>query len=110
VPRPPRGRARLYALPIESEELLELQADVEGKLVEAGLFEPEKRPFWPHLTVARVRPERGGGKRPRRVEKPPEGLSQELLRPTKCVRVSAYRSELKPQGATYVPVAQTDLR
>ena len=28
-------------------------------LAEAGFYEPEKRPFWPHVTVARVRPRAG---------------------------------------------------
>ena len=37
-----------------------LQAEVERRLVEARFYEPEKRDFWPHLTVARVRPERRG--------------------------------------------------
>ena len=62
-PRPLRGRARVYALPVLSPGTEALQAGVEQGLVEGGFFEPEKRPYWPHVTVARVRPEgrdRGG--------------------------------------------------
>ena len=56
VARPPRGRPRLFALPVESPETVSLQADLAARLASEGLYEPEKRPFWPHLTVARVRP------------------------------------------------------
>lgn len=107
-PRPRRG-PRLYALPVESPGAVALQAELEERLVEERLYEPEKRPFWPHLTVARVRPEGRGSKRPRRVERPPGALPQELLQPASCRRVALYRSELKPQGAHYTPLAQVEL-
>ncbi len=78
--RPPRGRARLYALPALSPGAEALQAGVAQGLVEAGFYEPEKRPFWPHVTVARVRPEGRGSRRPAVVSEPPgklpEGLSE----------------------------------
>lgn len=110
VPRPERGRPRLYALPLESPDAVSLQAELEAKLVAARMYEPEKRPFWPHLTVARVRPEGKGSKRPRRVESPPGGLPRALLQPARAVRLALYRSELKPQGAQYIPLAQVKLR
>jgi RNA 2',3'-cyclic 3'-phosphodiesterase len=110
VPRPPRGRARLFALPIESAGAVALQAGLEERLVAARFYEPEKRPFWPHLTVARVRPEARGSKRPRLVASPPGPLPQGLLQPASCVRVALYRSELQSQGAQYTPLAQVDLR
>jgi RNA 2',3'-cyclic 3'-phosphodiesterase len=109
VARPERGRPRLFVLPVESPEAVSLQADLEAGLASEGLYEPEKRPFWPHLTVARVRPEGRGSKRPRQVQAPPGPLPQELLRPASCVRVALYRSELKPQGARYTPLAQAEL-
>ena len=40
-----------------------LQAASEERLVAARLYKPEKRPFWPHVTVARVRREERGSKR-----------------------------------------------
>ena len=83
---------------------------LEEKLVAERFYEPERRPFWPHLTVARVRPEGRGSKRPRRVERPPGGLPQALLQPARAVRLALYRSELKPQGAQYTPLAQVKLR
>lgn len=108
--RPSRGRARLFALPIESPGTVSLQAELEEKLVAERLYEPEKRPFWPHLTVARVRPEARGSKRPMRVSEPPSPLPEEVRERTfESVRVSLYRSELKPQGAHYTPLAHVDL-
>jgi 2'-5' RNA ligase len=109
VARPERGRPRLFALPIRSVGVGSIQGTLQGALVEARVHEPEKRPFWPHLTVARVRPEARGSRRPRRVSRPPEPLPQALLQPTRCVRVGLYRSELKPQGATYARLAQVEL-
>src|SRR5262249_8156507 len=65
VGRPERGRPRLFALPINSPDTIGLQGALEERLVAERLHKPEKRPFWPHLTVARVRPEGRGSKRPR---------------------------------------------
>jgi 2'-5' RNA ligase len=110
VRRPERGRPRLFALPISSPEAVALQGELEERLVAERLHEPERRPFWPHLTVARVRPEARGSKRPRPVERPPGGLPQALLQPVRAVRLALYRSELKPQGAQYTPLAQVKLR
>lgn len=110
VQRPERGRARLYALPLDSEPVAQMQEALAGALASERLYEPEKRPYWPHLTVARVRPEKRGSRRPRAVERPPGPLPQALLQPARGVRVSLYRSELKPQGAEYTPLAHIDLR
>jgi 2'-5' RNA ligase len=109
VPRPKRGRARLFALPAESPETIDLQARLQEGLVAAGLYDPERRPFWPHVTVARVRREKRGSSRPARVSRPPGELPEALLRPFVGVRVTLYRSELQPQGAQYTPLAQVEL-
>ena len=109
VQRPPRGRARLYALPALSPGAEALQAGLQQGLVEGGFYEPEKRPFWPHVTVARVRPEARGSRRPAVTSDPPgklpEGLSEAFL----GVRMALYRSELQPTGARYMPLAQVKL-
>jgi RNA 2',3'-cyclic 3'-phosphodiesterase len=109
VQRPERGRARLFALPVESPATVDLQAALQEKLVAARLYKPEKRSFWPHLTVARVRREERGSKRPARVSRPPETLPKALLQPFDGVRLTLYRSELQPRGAQYTPVAQVEL-
>jgi 2'-5' RNA ligase len=110
VAKPSPSRARLFALPAESSGTVALQAELEEKLVSARLYKPEKRPFWPHVTVARVKPEGKGSKRSRRVSRQPGGLPKALLQPTRLVRMRLYLSELKPSGAEYVPLAQIELR
>jgi 2'-5' RNA ligase len=109
VARPERGRPRLFALPAVSTDAEKLQAALQERLVGEGLYEAEKRPFWPHITVARVRPEERGSRRPKVVSRPPGALPKELLQPMRCVRAALYRSELKPQGAVYTPLAQVEL-
>jgi RNA 2',3'-cyclic 3'-phosphodiesterase len=107
--RPMGGRARVYALPVRSEATKALQADLRGKLVSAGLYEAEARPFWPHVTVARVRKEGRGSQRPAAVQKPPKSVPRELLQPFGGVRLALYLSQLQPGGARYTPLAQVDL-
>lgn len=107
--RKPKGRPRLFALEAASEATVTLQADLERELVQRRLYEPEKRPFWPHVTVARVRPEGRGSKRPARVEKLPDQIPEALCAPFFGIRLSLYRSMLRPQGAEYAPLAQVEL-
>jgi len=107
--RPPRGRARLFALPVLSPGAEALQAGLAQGLVAGGFYEPEKRPFWPHVTVARVRSEGRGSRRPAVVSEPPGTLPKELSEARICRRMTLYRSELKPTGARYVPLAQAEL-
>jgi 2'-5' RNA ligase len=109
VQRPARGPARLFALPVLSAGAEQLQAEVSERLVAAGLYEPEKRPFWPHVTLARVRPDERGSRRPAPVERPPRELPAGLSEPFLGVRLGLYRSELKPTGARYVRLAQIKL-
>jgi 2'-5' RNA ligase len=109
VQRPPRGRARLYALPVLSPGTESLQAGVEQRLVAGGFYEPEKRPFWPHVTLARVRPQGRGSRRPAVIADPPGKLPEALSEAFFGVRLSLYRSVLLPSGAQYVPLAQVEL-
>ena len=107
--KPSPKRARLFALPADSPDTVALQKALEERLVAEHLYKPEKRPFWPHVTVARVRSEGGGSRRPQPVERQPAKLPRELLSPTHGVRMTLYRSELQPRGAHYTPLAQVEL-
>ena len=109
VAKPSRARARLFALPAGSPAAVALQRELAEELVGARLYEPEKRPFWPHLTVARTKSGGRGSKRQMTVEKPPGRLPKALLEPALCVRVTLYRSELNPMGARYTPLARVEL-
>lgn len=100
-PVPPRD-PRLFALDLDDEEdrAVALQAAV-SKALEAGRwYRPEKRPFWPHMTLARVK------RRERRVpplaDDPPPPAE-----PFEAAVVTLYRSTLRPQGALYEPLART---
>jgi 2'-5' RNA ligase len=109
VARPARGKARLFALPAIAPGAEQIQAQLSALLVSERLYEPEKRPFWPHVTIARVRPEGRGSRRPMLVERAPNLLPDSLKEAFYGVRMTLYRSELKPRGARYVPLAQVEL-
>lgn len=109
VTRPARGKPRFFALAALSPGAEQIQARLSERLVAERLYEPEKRPFWPHVTVARVRTESRGSRRPRAVERPPSELPPGLLEAFYGVRLTLYRSELQPLGARYVPLAQVEL-
>jgi 2'-5' RNA ligase len=114
--RPPRGRPRLFAADAESPAAVGLQSELSDRLVAKRFYRPEKRPFWPHVTVARVKPERrtsADGRRkkgpPQRVDRAPGPLPQALERPFDAVRIALYRSTLRPSGAEYASLATMDL-
>lgn len=107
--KPSPKRPRLFALPADSADTVALQKALEERLIAERLYKPEKRPFWPHVTVARVKSEGGGSRRPRPVGRQPEKLPPELLSPTRGVRMTLYRSELQPRGAHYTSLAQVEL-
>ncbi|MDX6503835.1 MAG: 2,3-cyclic 3-phosphodiesterase [Gaiellaceae bacterium] len=115
-PLPPRGRPRLFTLAAPSEDAVRLQAELSELLVARGLYTPGERKFWPHITVARVRPERRATSVGRRRVGPPMRVAAALgplhdavLGPFKAVRLTFYRSNLRSQGAEYVPLASIDL-
>jgi 2'-5' RNA ligase len=109
VGRPTRGRPRLIALPVLGEPIGKLE-DILGRILAfEGLYEPEKRPFWPHVTVARVRNEGGGSRRPMQVDIPAGPAPTKRTGWFDGVRISLYRSELQPSGARYIPLAQVQL-
>ncbi|HEY0392137.1 MAG TPA: RNA 2',3'-cyclic phosphodiesterase [Solirubrobacterales bacterium] len=109
VAKPTPKRPRLFALPADSPGTVALQSDLEKRLIAARLYKPEKRPFWPHVTVARVKSGGRGSKRPRPGERQPGKLPSGLLSPVLGVRLTLYRSELQPRGAHYTPLAQVEL-
>ena len=104
----PKGRPRFFAVELDSPAAVAIQAELAETLIAARLYKPEKRPFWPHVTVAKVRPERGTRK-PRRVERRPGEFPPDLVHTFGSVRASLYRSNLRPEGAQYVSLASLDL-
>jgi 2'-5' RNA ligase len=100
APLPPR-RPRLFALDLhdEGERAGAVQAAVSDALAGGGWYEPEKRPFWPHVTFARVR----RGERAGPIESQPPG--EEFVADT----VTLYRSRPSRRGASYEPLVQARL-
>ena len=98
---PPRN-PRLFALDLEDEggRASALQAAASAALEAGGWYRPEKRPFWPHLTLARV-------KRGERRVAPLPDAPQPPSEPFEAPVVTLYRSTLRPQGALYEPLART---
>ena len=100
-PVPPR-RARLFALDLADPDgaCTRLQQAVSDALEAGHFYEPEKRPFWPHVTLARVK------RNQRAAPVPPDPPP---LDPFRAPQVTLYRSTLRPQGAQYDPLAVAEL-
>ena len=101
-PLPPRD-PRLFALDLgdQDERASALQAAVSGALQAGGWYRPEKRPFWPHVTLARVK--RRVRRAPPLADDPPPGD------PFEARHLTLYRSTLRPQGALYEPLARVTI-
>jgi 2'-5' RNA ligase len=104
----PSRRPGVLAFAVRSDDVVSLRDELAARLVEERLLEPPRRPFHPHLTVARVR---GGRSRsrdhPARAQWPQ--LPAEVSGPLDAVRVALYRSELRTQGSRYSSLAEVDL-
>lgn len=99
----PRGRdPRLFALDLEDPggDCAAVQLAASDALAAERFYKPEKRPFWPHVTLARVKK---GVRRAPPIEGAPE------LEPFTSSVVTLYRSILRPQGALYEPLERVSL-
>jgi 2'-5' RNA ligase len=95
---PERGAPRVMWLGLRPPEpLVRMQAELEQAAQQAG-FEPESRPWRPHLTLGRFA-ERG-----RRPAIPVEDLGAAALR-----EVVLFRSDLAPGGAVHTPLERFPL-
>ena len=99
-PVPPRA-PRLFALDLADPDgrAAAIQSAAEAALARDRFHTPEKRAWWPHVTLARVK--RHARAAPLEAD-PPAG-------PLHADTVTLYRSLLRPQGALYEPLARLDL-
>lgn len=97
---PQARRPRVIWIGIESPpELASIQRNIESETVHLG-YARERRPFSPHLTLARV--SRGAGARDvRKVAEVLNSFKVGFLGVARVEAVRLYRSELQPGGAIY---------
>jgi 2'-5' RNA ligase len=100
---PPR-RPRLFALDLSDtgDRAVAVQRAISDALEAGKLYTPEKRPFWPHITLARVK---------RNAFSPPleSGAPPPPADPWQAAAVTLYRSTLLPQGARYDALERIEL-
>jgi 2'-5' RNA ligase len=109
---PQHRRPHLFALPAKSPEAEVLQIGLRSVFTSQRLrfHQPERRPFWPHVTVARVRTEEGASRRPQLVHDLPDSpLPASLREPFEGLRVGLYLSELLGNRGRYELLGQADL-
>lgn len=99
---PRRPRVLAVRLADATEALAVLQRSLAERLAAGGWYEPEARPYLPHVTVARVR---GDGT---------AGLRRAALPAVPRLRfggaaVTLYRSRLHPSGSRYEPLSRNRL-
>ena len=84
--------------------LIPLQKEMDASLEKIG-FQPEGRPFRPHLTLGRVKSNRGKEELMRRVEK----YREEEIGNFQVEKVILFKSDLTPAGPIYTPLREVRL-
>jgi 2'-5' RNA ligase len=87
-----------------SESLTSLQKQIETQLEKIG-FQPEDRPFHPHLTLGRMKSSRGKDELGGRMEKHRE----EEFGDFQVERLILFKSDLKPSGPIYTALREMKL-
>ena len=98
---PDLHNARVVWVGLESPELMTLAGRVEASAVSTG-FEPERRPFAPHLTVGRVR----GFYRWRDTARALREWAEYDFGISPIDSMTLYRSTLAPEGSIYQALAE----
>jgi 2'-5' RNA ligase len=104
---PPSGPPRVIWLGVTAgaDSLRALHNQVESRLAPLG-FEPERRPYSAHLTIARVKDVARGAAR--RVRDVLAGTTADVGE-TEVAAVTLFRSRLSPKGSTYEPLLRIPL-
>jgi 2'-5' RNA ligase len=104
---PPSGAPRVLWIGTTNgtEAMRELYGRIEGRLVPLG-FAAERRPYTPHLTIARVK---DPGRVPRRVIRDETAAVRAACGESAVNAVTLFRSRLSPRGAAYEPLLRVPL-
>ena len=103
---PEKGKPRVLWIGVNgaTEDLIRLQTDVEQACESLG-YEPEHKPFHPHITIGRIRDHRdayalGEDHRAARIEPVDFEIRSVVI----------YESKLQPSGSVYSKLSQLQLR
>ncbi len=99
-----RPRVLWVGLTGDIEVLGALKSDLEKRLAPLG-YQPEKRPFKPHLTLARSRAPSGDPALARCIR----SCRASTFGQAKVDRIILFRSDLSPKGARYTPLCEPRL-
>ena len=88
----------------EREALTSLQKQIEAHLEKIG-FQPEDRPFRPHLTLGRMKSSRGKVELVGRMER----YREEEFGDFQVERVVLFKSDLRPSGPIHTPLREMKL-
>lgn len=104
----PQARPRLHALELEDAAgvLGAWQSEMSQRFATAKLYKPEKRPFRPHVTLARAR----RGRECEAAAAPLPALPARLGKSFRASNAVLFRSTLLRSGAVYEPVATLELK
>ena len=86
------------------EVLVSLQKQIETQLEKVG-FQPEDRPFHPHLTLGRMRSSQGKEELVKRMER----YKEEEFRDFQVERLVLFKSDLRPTGPIYTLLRELKL-
>jgi 2'-5' RNA ligase len=103
---PPSGPPRIVWLGTTSgsDRVAAIHAELTTRLAPLG-FEPERRPYHPHVTIGRIKEVDRGARRARAV------FTGANLAPGSCdvTHVTLFQSRLSPAGARYEPLLRVPL-
>lgn len=103
----PAGRPKLYAAElIDVADLKELRSELAAALTQARVFKDERREFWPHVTLARVKRSATHHRAPHPLPGAPSALTSTRWQ---APAVTLFRSHLEPAGARYETIERVEL-
>lgn len=106
VPKPAR-RPHLYAVGLrDARDVERLRDDLVVALASGAGYDDEKRVYWPHVTLCRVKSRVKRHVAPDELPGPPAALRARF----ESQAMTLFRSDLQPSGAVHTPIASLALK